>query len=756
MAAAALAFTILMLEGVRWVGAGAAAGAVLPVTAAAAAYGRRAAAAAGLLSAACAAVALAILHEVPPRLLVGGLAVGATALAGAGYLMGALAERLGSARRDLERLSAARKELLEAQVLEAVQHAVICTDLDGNVIAWNHGAERIYGWSRAEALGRPILELTPTAGSAQEAQQILRQLASGGSWTGEILLRRKDGSQFWARVTDTPFLGEDGRQAGIIGVSEDITDLRAAREELDRRNRELQAVLEATPDIVARYDSTGRLRYANPAFEAATGLPAAEAVGRMVGEEGVFGATHRSAAEAVLQRVLADGRPERLEFATESAGMARHLETRFVLEPSTAPGGAHVVAITRDITPLQEARHRLAHTFRLLQSIIDVAPVALCATDAEGRIRLWNRGAERLFGHLEDEVLGQPAPMLEPGEWARLRGQPPGVPVRVEGPRRRRDGSRFEAELHGAVMGEGADVQGFVAIIVDASERMAAQRSGQELANLRELHAFKTNFLNMAAHELATPLTPLRLQMAGLLAIPHDEETAESLRLLDRNLQRLTHLVQDLLDSARLQNGRLRLAVADVDLTRSVRDTVASFAAKARADGVHVVAEAPEAACVRADPRRLDQVVVNLLHNAIKYTPEGGTVTVRVTEEGPWAVLQVQDTGVGLTAGQLERLFQPFGQVHSLTERPAKARTGTGLGLYITRELVHQQGGTIAAASAGAGRGACFTVRLPLARVPAPAPGAAASGVGLPGPPAEAAVPWGAPAAAVAPAACVP
>jgi signal transduction histidine kinase len=259
-------------------------------------------------------------------------------------------------------------------------------------------------------------------------------------------------------------------------------------------------------------------------------------------------------------------------------------------------------------------------------------------------------------------------------------------------------------------------------------DRAAKQR---EVERLREMDRFRTQLLNSAAHELHTPLTPIRLQLDLLLAKRDQLSPAQrhSLEVLDRNVGRLIRLVGDVLDAARLDAGRLRLSPQELRVDALLGDVVDSFREAARRHGIELELQA-EALATRADPHRVQQVAYNLVHNALKFTPRGGRVAVRAFREDAVAVIEVQDTGVGLSPEQQARLFRPFSQAH---EHAPRSHGGSGLGLYISKGIVEQHGGTMRVRSLGPGQGATFTFTLPMTaaslassaappRVPADAP----------------------------------
>jgi PAS domain S-box-containing protein len=291
----------------------------------------------------------------------------------------------------------------------------------------------------------------------------------------------------------------------------------------------------------------------------------------------------------------------------------------------------------------------------------------------------------------------------------------------VEGNFRRKDGSTFPIEVNARSLSrEGRRL--LIAVVRDTTERKRAQEEAlksrereRNVQELKEREMFRARFLNSAAHELATPLTPIKFQLASLKAGnlgALEVGQQDALELLDRNVNRLGNLVRDLLDASRLQDGQLRMAKAPVDLETVVRETERSFSGQAHHDGVTLEASADAGLWVVGDEGRLMQLLFNLVDNAFKFVPRGGRVAIRARREGGEALVRVEDTGPGMAAGQIALLFRPFSQVHDPNRHTVG---GTGLGLYICKGIVEQHGGKIWCESPGSGGGSTFLVRLPLA-----------------------------------------
>jgi signal transduction histidine kinase len=264
----------------------------------------------------------------------------------------------------------------------------------------------------------------------------------------------------------------------------------------------------------------------------------------------------------------------------------------------------------------------------------------------------------------------------------------------------------------------------------DANSRMAEAERAQEANRTVRVQAAqaqalrlesqsKDDLLRAATHEVRTPMSIILLQLSVLRgsggALSAEQEKA--VEVLERNLKRVADLMDHLLDKARIDAGRLDLDLQPVDVGAMLRDVEDSFRGTAEQWGVALRFE-PCEATIRADPLRMAQMLYNLVGNALKFTPSGGTVAVAARREGRFLSIAVLDTGPGLTAEQIAGLGKPFHQVH---EAPRGRWKGAGLGLSITRALAERHGGTLVCESGGPGLGSCFTVRLPVAGPTAPA-----------------------------------
>lgn len=244
----------------------------------------------------------------------------------------------------------------------------------------------------------------------------------------------------------------------------------------------------------------------------------------------------------------------------------------------------------------------------------------------------------------------------------------------------------------------------------------------ESLERERQLEQARTQLLSLVAHDMVTPLATIGMELHLLKQAPEGPglDPAKAVERIERNLAYVRKLVSDVRDLGKIRGGRLNLSLAELDLSVLVAAVASSFEARAADKGIRMDVRVEGPIRVRADSQRLTQVLFNLLSNALKFTPRKGDILLEALPQGDEVLVRVRDTGRGLEADALDRLFQPFAP----GEHPTSgAEKGTGLGLYICKGIVEQHGDRIWGSSEGPGTGATFAFSLPrlaVASVPAP------------------------------------
>jgi PAS domain S-box-containing protein len=387
-----------------------------------------------------------------------------------------------------------------------------------------------------------------------------------------------------------------------------------------------------------------------------------------------------------------------------------------------------VSKIAQDISERKRAEEALRTSEARKAAFFRTALDCIISIDHDGRVLEFNPAAERTFGYREDEVLGRelasliiPPAMRDQHRQGLAHylatGEGPVLNRRLEMTGVRSDGTELPVELTVTrVQLDGSPV--FTAHLRDITERKQLENQlRQYIADLSEADRRKDEFLAMLAHELRNPLAAIGYSMHLLSASP--DKLSLATEITQRQVRQLTHLIDDLLDVSRITTNRIQLRKEAVDasvlVTRAIGSARPAIEERNHKLTVDIVnREMP----LFADPTRIEQVIVNLLTNAAKYTPERGDISVRAYPENEHAVIKVRDSGVGIPREMLPRVFELFMQVDPTIDRAAG---GLGIGLTVVRHITEMHGGTVSAASEGLGKGSEFSVHLPLSSIRGPA-----------------------------------
>ena len=545
----------------------------------------------------------------------------------------------------------------------------------------------------------------------------------------------------------------------LLGVAANqaaaILQRRLAERALARSESRFQDLADAAPAMLWVTEPDGRLSFLSRAWH--------EFTAQDKGTSLAFGwtaAVHPDERDAALHAVV-DANARRAPFSMEHR--LRHAVDgyRWVIatgQPRFAANGDFLgfVGNVLDISDRKRTEQALHETRDTLVTMFDALPVGVAVAGQDGKLLLSNHAMHRylptgVLPSLDEERYmrwtafdddGRP---LERHNFAGARASRgervvPGIEARYLGD----DGVEIWTQV-AAVPLKGRDdvTRGHVAIVTDidafkrteAALRLAESRQRELFDEVARANRNLSEFLAVLAHELRNPLAPL-LTGLELMRIgasgPGDANAIANVRsMMERQVRQLAHLIDDLLDIARVTNGKVEIRKTRVDLNAIVADAVETslplIEQKQHAFDLQLNA-APLP--VQADATRIAQVVGNLLTNAAKYTPPGGAMSLRVTQDGADAVITVTDNGVGIPAASLESVFEMFSQVGSNRQH---AQGGLGIGLSLVRQLIALHDGAVSAHSEGIGKGSTFVVRLALDQAAvAPAPGNAPAAQGAP------------------------
>jgi PAS domain S-box-containing protein len=603
--------------------------------------------------------------------------------------------------------------------------AVFMTDLEGRVLSWNPGVGSLLGYDEGEWVGRhSSVIFTPDDRERGEHLSEMETALREGRAEDKRWHVRSDGSRFWA--DGFLMLLKDGRgeARGFAKILRDDTEAKLTEERLRESEERFQRVVELSPDAIAVH-AEGVVLFINTA---GAKLLRAEGPEQIVGNS-IAGLIHPDYHEIIRERMEKAGRGEASPPA--EIKFIRLDGTELYGELASAPllyqGRPALQAVVRDLTRRKQAEQTLRESEKRFRLIFNQQFQFMAILSPEGVLLDVNELPLRAVGVTREQVLGRL--FWETPWWDGLPEMQAGWPGRLaeaarsDGPvfsvdsYRAADGARVAEASVTAVRDSDGRVEFFIVQASDITERKRAEEERERLLReAQEANRLKDEFLATVSHELRTPLTAIlgwaHLLRGGGLG---GEAAVKALETIERNARSQSQLIDDLLDVSRIVTGKLRLEIMPVDPHTFIDAAVESVRPAAEAKGVRLEKVTDTGAeTVMGDPARLQQVVWNLLMNAVKFTPRGGRVQIRLERVNSQVEIAVADTGAGIDPEFLPHVFERFRQADQKTTRQ---HGGLGLGLAIVRHLVELHGGSVRADSGGEGAGATFTVALPVAPI---------------------------------------
>ena len=582
----------------------------------------------------------------------------------------------------------------------------------------------ITGYGESELLGKTFMDITHPDDLTRDVE-IVAPVYRGerDGWETEKRYLRKDGSVAWVHVTGRLLRDGEGRPLRTIATIVDVSERKRAEQALRQREDQLRLITNAVPALISYVDAECRYQMINETYERWFGHSAAEMKGMAVRE--VLGEAAWKMVEPHMRRALA-GEHVTYEQELPYVGVGkRWVHVDYAPDRDEAGRVRGFAVLVHDITEAKRSEQALRESEARFRNLADNAPVMIWITDPDGQCTYVNKQWLEFTGQTAEQGRGLGwLEAVHPDDrgWAEelfLRANEARENFRIEFRLRRRDGEyRWCIDSASPRTDAAGGYLGYVGSVLDITERKRIEEDLRDATEVAEqANRAKDQFLAVLSHELRTPLTPV-LTASQMLESEGEGRSAAELRelasVIRRNVELEARLIDDLLDLTRVSRGKLLLTIEAVDAHERVREVLRAVGTEAEAREVRVRLElgAPRHH-VRGDHARFQQVIANLLRNAIKFSHAGGEVTVRTRNDVDGLLtLEVIDRGVGIEGHVLPRLFTAFEQGGRDTTRQFG---GLGLGLAISKALVDAQGGTITARSEGKDRGATFTVTMPLA-----------------------------------------
>lgn len=652
-----------------------------------------------------------------------------------------------------------------AILLNNISEAVIAVNKDHRIVYFNAAAEKTFGFRATEIIGQLIDLLLPER-FVEIHRQHIREFMAAPQTIGmmknrsELVARRKDGTEFPVKIGLSK-IAQDGEEF-CTAIVADITEREQMEEVLREREERLRLITDNVSDMITLIDLTGNRQYVSPAHTRLLGYPGEELIGTSV-----LSLVHPEDLDRV-SAALAEGLrtqiTQRAEFRTRHAD-GHYIWQEAMGKPLLDPEGLLMGAVVsaRDITEHKQRQREIeaiaiiATALRAASSRAEMIPIIL-----HQMLRIMNLDSAALA--LRHDSTSDIVYPMAVGDWAEWTGQrePMGVGISAQvmstrqpfvssdtaNDQRLVDVEQFnhvrsimcvpllEGGLaFGALWIGHRSPNGFVndelrwltaiadiaanalyrATVQETLEQRVVERT-RELSEanerLRELDRLKDRFVSNVSHELRTPLANIKLY-AGLLKHGKPEKFHHYLESLRRDSLRLEKLIEDLLELSRLNAGTVAIILNPIDVNQLIESLIADRANLVADRGLALRLDlGSNLPPVLGDPWRLEQVLSNLLANAMNYTPQGGTITIRTSRQEndhqEWVTITVEDTGLGIAAEELPHVFERF---YRGTAGRKSGAPGSGLGLAICKELVDLLGGRITVESES-GHGTTFTVWL--------------------------------------------
>ncbi len=588
-----------------------------------------------------------------------------------------------------ERKKVEEKLRFSDTALNSIHEGLFAMDANFIINRWNEACEQILGIKASQAIGKFIGDVTTMVEEypGQNEKRFAVLLEKGFNQEEQIYHTPR--GDIWVNV-HAQAIEENGKRYGWVTLLSDITDRKKTEAEL----RFSHAAFSSIHESIIATDEKYSITHWNDISEQIYGIKAAEAMGKKLKDVIEIDESLPGENERRFKRLEADG-----YLREEQLHRTRHGEVwvDVSVQPIEENGKRYGwVILAYAITQRKLAEEALKRSEEKYRELINTSSDGIVSTDSQMRFIVWNKGAEKLLGYTETEMLGQSIMTIIPAEDHKVVTAELARSKKTEGNKitsrvfetqgLKKDGSLVPIEVSFSTR-KSEDKYFVTAIMRDISTRKETEEK------LRQIDQMKSEFLSNISHELRTPLQSIsgftKLIMNGQVPDPATQQ--EFLQIIDRETLHLGNLINSLLDLSRLESGRFQINRKLIPIRDVIIESIKSFHATARDKNITLNEEIPEELPeMEADADRMRQVFINLLSNAIKYSDPGGSVTVRAEKHENELLFQVSDRGIGMSPEAMKHLFERFYRVEG---RPNQG--GTGLGLYISRQIIEAHGGRI-------------------------------------------------------------
>jgi PAS domain S-box-containing protein len=606
----------------------------------------------------------------------------------------------------------------KASLLDRVDQAIIAVTPDDEVIFWNRFAEELYGWSAEETIGKKTFDLMVIPQEKEVAVAIREHLHQGKTWIGEMILRDRSGRVFTVQATNS-LLFDDGQMIGIVGISRDVTEQKAAREAFQRRTAQLvQAERLAQIGSYERNFRTEEVFWSEGRYHILGVNPSDGPLTRDE-YESLLHPEDRTRVRQIVDEAYRLGQPYTVEYRLMRPNDGAVIYLQSIGEPIfDDKTNAHIGmrGTIRDITDLKLAESKIRESEQALRALMDNNPDLVCRLDRDSRHLYVNPALAKAHGKLIEDMLGKtntelgvPPDKQDIWDKERLYVFDTGEPLQFEVEYLTAYGMRQLDIRLTPEFGEDGEVETVLSVARDVTDRKRSEQRKLDLSLEREKVALLREFLGDASHDLRTPLTTLGTSLYLLKRALVEPEPQARILTMELALSKMTSLLDNLFQMAQL-DLKSDFHMQPVNVNSVVEEYVTMVLPTLQSKRqVLDLQLASDAMMMIGDPEYLSRAFGNLINNAVKYTPENGQIAISTRLEDGSIVICIQDTGIGISEEDLKAIFKRFFRADGVRK---SQYTGNGLGLSIAKRVIDIHKGEIGVESE-LGSGSKFTVRLP-------------------------------------------
>lgn len=625
--------------------------------------------------------------------------------------------RAWGTQRDITKQRTLEEQLFHhSRLLENISDAVISIDLDKKITSWNAGAEMLYGWKQDDVIGKYISDIIPVkefvTSSLKDYRESLKKI---GKWMGEVIQNNKDGASLHILGTVSVVTDDKGKTIGVVALNRNITEKKKSEDErnwllaeVQYQRKRLNDIMNDVPGII--WEAYGKPDQQSQRINFVSGY-----VKKMLGYSvsdwlntpnfwlKIVHPEDREKAAAVANEKFEKKQSgvNRFRWITKK-GKVIWVDAHSSVIVDGSGKAIGMRGVTMDITQSKMADDALQISEAKYRNLVQLAPDVIYSIDLEGKLISLSPSFEVLTGWKVKDWVGKHFLGLvhpEDTEYAKERFIS-GLKVPLKEPYHIRimtqKGRVIVGEFRSTPYFENGKLIGLIGIGRNITERI-------------ELEKRKDDFISMASHELKTPVTSLKLYTQVLekqFSKTNEKGTGHALEKMNNQIERLTNLIGDLLDLSRIQAGKLHIRPAVFSLTEVTQEVVESI----QATTTHpLIFRSTENISVYADKERVAQVLINLLTNAVKYSPDQEKIVIIFKVQESSVIVSVRDYGQGISKEHISKIFDRFYQI----QENGKSAGGLGIGLHISNEIIKRNGGEMWVQSKE-GYGSTFFFSLPL------------------------------------------